>query len=43
MHAVSDLAPPPRDEPAYREMSFEFRDFGRGGLSASTLETHLDL
>lgn len=34
---------PRRDDPAYREMRFEFRDFGKGGLSAATLATHLEL
>ncbi|MCC6172363.1 MAG: hypothetical protein IT481_10080 [Gammaproteobacteria bacterium] len=34
---------PRRDDPAYREIRFEFRDFGRGGLSAATLATHLEL
>ncbi len=32
----------PRDEPAYGEMSFQFRNF-EGGPSPKTLTTHLDL
>jgi Fe-Mn family superoxide dismutase len=32
-----------RDDPAYREMSFRFREFGPGGLTASTLATHVEL
>ena len=32
----------PRDEPAYREMPFQFRSV-EGGLSAATLATHLEL
>jgi superoxide dismutase, Fe-Mn family len=31
-----------RDEQAYREQEFQFRNF-EGGLSAATLETHLEL
>lgn len=34
---------PRRDDAAYREIRFEFRDFGKGGLSAATLATHLEL
>lgn len=40
--SVSIGKSPPRDEPAYGEMNFQFRDF-EGGWSAATLATHLDL
>lgn len=42
MNATPDRAPP-REQVAYREASFRFREFGSPGLSASTLATHLDL
>ena len=42
MNATPDRATP-REDLAYREASFKFREFGSPGLSAPTLATHLDL
>lgn len=42
MNATPDRAPP-REDLAYRESSFNFREFASPGLSAPTLATHLDL
>lgn len=42
MNASPDREPV-RDDLAYREVHFDFRDFGKGGLSAAALATHLDL
>lgn len=42
MTATPDRAPQ-REDLAYREAAFSFREFGPPGLSAATLATHLDL
>lgn len=42
MNATPDRVTP-REDLAYREASFKFREFGSPGLSAPTLATHLDL
>lgn len=33
----------PRDDPPYREQSYDFREFPAGGLSVRALATHLEL